>query len=237
MNRNHPYYQNQAIMPTLPVAPFEDQMIAGYTPRVISTVPMWKEFKDRMIKDKNDLFATNFVSPYNGYYVDDEFGTIRNISDDNKSHGGILAATIMDVDPDAIVHTAPATIINTEDAGLRYVQCSKDGSMMDMGPVESVCLVGNHNRPEGIYVPIYNTKAVADSIVILQEYFDQVTKDDVDIPPYEDAAMEAFVAPEVDFKYIAPPAELTEHHEHDNSHNGNCKCGGNCKCKKNKKKH
>lgn len=229
MNRNHPYYGNRANLPT---APFEDQMAANYTPRVISTTPMWKEFKDRMITDKNDLFSTNFVSPYNGYYVDNEFGIIRNISDDNKSHGGILAATIMDVDSNAVVHTAPATIVNTEDAGLRYVQCSKDGSMMDIGPVESACLIGNHDRPEGIYVPIYNTKAVADSVVILQEYLEQVTKDDMDIPPYEDAVMAAFVTPEGDFKYIAPPAELSEQytHKHDSS------CGGNCKCKKDKKK-
>lgn len=70
----------------------------------------------------------------------------------------------------------PVAIINTEDAGFRYVNPNQNGSYTDIGPVDHACIVGNVNRAEGLYVPLNNLKAMADGKAMLTNMIDNAHK-------------------------------------------------------------
>lgn len=185
----------------------------NYRPDVLLTGHMiWEDpnsfFMDAVSKEFN---------PYNtvdGYTVDvdsricKQMGAAPNV-------GGMIAATIMQPETSNILNDlkfncAPVIIVNTENAGLRYVRKDPNSSMMyDIGPVTDMCIVGNKERPEGVYVPFNNARAMADAIAVL----------DNELASFEGIATVTEVIAN-EFKRL--PSSTEEKHE--------CTCGGNCKC-------
>ena len=186
-----------------------------YHPRMAAPLahPMWNE-NTSFIRTLNAAFEISHYNPCNGYRVDSS-GLIYNPITSEEASAGVISAMAIGVDTtkDSDRMTTSGThIINTEDYGMRYVLPSKDGKMLDLGPVEHACVVGNNDRPEGIYVPMCNTKAIADGITILKEFFNIATEGNKDLlAPFEDD--EELPAPDY-------------HHDH------KCICDDGCKYKK-----
>lgn len=205
---NHPVPVTTSITPT---------PIKHYQPKVAPVShPMWNE-NTYFINTLEKMFRVNGYDPINGYSIDSD-GLIYAPTTGEEATAGVISAMAIGVDTtknDDRLTTGSTHIINTEDYGLRYVCPTKDGRMLDLGPVEHACIVGNNTRPEGIYVPICNTKAMADGITMLKEFFNKATEDDRDLIPFEDC--EKLPAPDY------------------NKHEHKCSCGGNCKSKTNKK--
>ena len=103
-----------------------------------------------------------------GYTVDNH-GFIVNYDGVANIYDGIIHAMVITPDKNGDVNMADVQIINTENAGFRYVT-GKNENMVDAGPVQNVCVVGNRERPEGIYIPTSNLKAVADGIVLMNRF-------------------------------------------------------------------
>ena len=183
----------------------------NYRPDVlIPNHTIWQNSDDLFM----DIIAEEFVQykRVDGYYVDVDSRICRHNTVNNK---GLIAADVLQsteqTDADHLnFKCAPAIIVNTENAGFRYVRKDPNGNVLyDIGPVTDACIVGNIDRPEGLYVPFGNARAMADAIIIL----------DNRLAKFEGiAGVSELVANEI----IAKPKQLPESHE--------CKCGGNCKC-------
>lgn len=226
MNRNHPYavkvvpvqYNPENFgslnLPTPTATTTAPKPINHiYHPRMAPLAhPMWNE-NTSFIRTLNKMFEVSCYNPCNGYHVDSS-GLIYDPATSEEASAGVISAVAIGVDTtkdsDRMI-TSCTHVVNTEDYGLRYVCHTKDGKMLDLGPVEHACIIGNNDRPEGVYVPMCNTKAMADGITMLKEFFKVATEDNKDLPPFEDD--EELPAPDY-------------HHDH------KCICGGNCKCKK-----
>lgn len=59
---------------------------------------------------------------------------------------------------------ACCTIVNTINKGFRYAAVDKNGNTIDLGPVIAPCIIGNVNRPEGIYIPVSSREAMTEGI-------------------------------------------------------------------------
>lgn len=226
MKRNHPYVVATPMAPNpenfgtlnfpVPTATTvtPEPIYPVYQPRVAAPIghSMWNE-NTSFINTLSKMFNVSCYNPSSGYRIDSA-GLVYNPATSEEAATGVISAVAAGIDTtksDDRLITTGTHIINTEDYGLRYVCPTKEGRMLDLGPVEHTCIIGNNNRPEGVYVPLCNTKAMADGITILKDFFDVATEGDKDLLPFEDA--DELPAPDY-------------HHEH------KCKCGGNCKCKK-----
>lgn len=240
MNRNHPYFKSMAptLLPPVPkqvTTPAPAPITPAYVPMMACVShPMWMP-KEQEIQCLDTIFEkNNTYGPHRGYEIDGA-GFIYTPYTGDDAYGGVIAAHAFDLGENGEVRWAPVNIVNTEDAGLRYAFTNKNGCVKDVGPVESACIVGNYDRPEGLYVPMCNTKAMADGMEMLKEMIQIATKDDRDLPPFdpiEEIPMNA-LPKNIKVDAIIPVA-------HECACGGECKCGGscggNCKCKKNKKK-
>ena len=160
-----------------------------YRPRVVDMHnPRWIENANK-ISFLEEMFKRDFYNSKNSYNTNNE-GTIE-ASCHSQSNGVLRAAPfVIDTENGDRMDYAFANIINTENAGLRYVHFTESGNKLDMGPVDHPCFIGNEQRAEGLYIPLSNTKAIADGILILDELFDRtVTKNpssiDIDELPFE----------------------------------------------------
>lgn len=252
--RNHPYYNqitptspNQSVavhkqndVPFAP-APFEP----FYNPRIANPAqPRWMANENKTFFFA-EMFARDAYHRGLGYNIDG-YGYIYHPETGNEACGGIISAEVVgsysDESKNDKIQIAPTHIVNTEDYGLRYAQYTERGEVLDLGPVEHACILGNIDRPEGVFVPTCNTKAMADGMHLLNEMFKIATKDDQDLPIVHDIE---------DFKNGDIPREMrdcfdrmaletaalnktaaldadSDHHEC--ACGGNCQCGGNCKC-------
>lgn len=256
MNRNHPYFKSMTPVPAPAPNPVATPTVAyqpGYVPVMACVAnPMWMD-KRQEIKCLDTIFEkNNTYDPDTGYMIDGA-GFIHNPYVVDDVYGGVIAAHAFDLDiENDKVRWAPVNIVNTEDAGLRYAYTNKNGCIKDVGPVESACIIGNYARPEGLYIPTCNTKAMADGMEILKEMIAIATKDDRDLPPFELDEIPVNVESKpisngklcaIDFgpDGIDIPEEV-EMALMEAQKTGvypikhNCACGGNCKCKKDKKK-
>lgn len=152
----------------------------AYIPKMACvSKPMWMQNAYRT-EFLNSMFSHDCYSRDRGNYID---STGHVCDDAGDARSGIIRGMAISIDTDNhnTLKVGSVNIINTEDAGLRYVHCSKYGTTIDIGPVEHVCVVGNDERPEGIYVPICNTKAMADSIILIDKFLKDATVDDSDL--------------------------------------------------------
>lgn len=134
------------------------------------TRPVWIEDESVL-----DILETSFnvteYSPKMGHFVTGNGGIINARS---GSAPGVISAMALDYDANNDkMRAAPAYIVNTENFGLCYTGITKDGVMVDLGPVINTCIVGNVVKPEGIYIPLGNTKAMADGLHIIQREMDR----------------------------------------------------------------
>lgn len=225
MNRNHLYFMNPVPVQAYPqeASPIVSNPIpcrSGYLPRLADPQhPRWFNNQEFVRGLGEVTRMTGYNSKVDGYHIDDG-GYIYQPGTGNEGNGGVIAAMAVaseqDGSNDLIVERTH--IVNTEDGGLRHVYITKNGSVMDIGPVENTCLIGNIARPEGIYVPLCNTRAMADGAVILENMIKQATENDMDLMPVAELHDDIEELPMGIFE--------DDHHE--------CSCGGNCKCKKNK---
>lgn len=127
--------------------------------------------EDHMFKLERSFGFMQF--PEDGYYVDGV--NITNYDGKRTPCGGVITAIALQKDdpdvknPKAV--TAHTNIINTENAGMRYVRINSDGTCCDLGPVIDTCFIGNGTRPEGLYVPLANIEAVDDATRILTGHY------------------------------------------------------------------
>lgn len=227
--RNHPYFLNQQPTINKPVQVHPNMIVdtyPGYNPRLAEPeTPRWFNNQEFVMNIGALTRETGYNSAKDGYRIGED-GYIYQPSTDNDANGGVIAAMAIasekEYPHDIII--GRTHIINTEDAGLRHVHINKDGSVMDIGPVESACIVGNIDRPEGIYIPMCNTRAMVDGAVLLDNLIHTSMENDTDVNPNEFAS--TFIVDEI-ASLPAAPFEEGHHHE--------CSCGGECKCKKNKK--
>lgn len=127
--------------------------------------PKWIE-SPSLIEELKKSYGSAVYEPCDGYYTEGG-GRVR--SSDTSLAAGVISAIAVNYDTEnEKVNTAPAHIVNTENGGFRYVHCTQDGKMYDIGPVINTCFVGNLERPEGIYIPLANTKAIADGLDMIQ---------------------------------------------------------------------
>lgn len=140
------------------------------TPSVAHPVAIMPN-EDHMFKLERTFGFTQF--PEDGYYVDGV--KITNYDGKHIPCGGVIAAIALQKDdPDAKnpkAITAHTNIVNTENAGMRYVRINSDGTCCDLGPVIDTCFIGNSTRPEGLYVPLANIEAVDDATRILTGHY------------------------------------------------------------------
>ena len=201
--RNHPYYamhnaapveETQNIVPAYP-SNVEATPYVKYKPRSTTPwSPRWinnQDFVDNLANFKsNEFYNPNTY----GYHVDG-IGYLHNDADPTcEARGGAIAAVAIasDVeDPNNII-ASKTILMNTEDYGLRHVIFT-DNFVKDFGPVESTCIIGNIDRPEGVYVPMCNTRAMADGIILLEQLLSGATKDDADMPPVERVACPYYI--------------------------------------------
>lgn len=117
------------------------------------SIPMLKQLFERQCYDKSEGFTVNdsqYVTP-------------------NGENAGIIAAAAMYSDENGKIDYSFANIVNTENAGLRYVHCCESGKLIDLGPVDHACFIGNNERPEGLYIPMHNMKAMYDGADLLSD--------------------------------------------------------------------
>ena len=172
---NHPYFKkqnicngyqeciptHQSIYPTRPAN--------GYIPIVVDAKnPNWIEDESTML-DIVNKFKPVKITEEDGYIVDDYGFITSRYGDISSVYDGIIHAMVITPDDDGAM-LAHTQIMNTENGGFRHVT-NVNGNMADSGPVQNVCLVGNYDRPEGLYIPLCNLKAVADGVVLLESYF------------------------------------------------------------------
>lgn len=224
--RNHPYFFNQrpntstqaVTYPSAVANPAAvDNTYPGYEPRMVNLqAPRWFNNQNFVRNIGSITKHTGYVSANDGYRIDGD-GYIYQPSTDKDANGGVIAAMAIatEIENPHNMITGRTHIINTEDAGFRHIHINNDGSVMDIGPVESACIFGNIDRPEGIYVPLCNTRAMVDAAVLLDAVIKQSIENDSDIPLVENESS-------LEDLPVAPFEE--DHHK--------CTCGGNCKCKK-----
>lgn len=184
----------------------KDHSISGkYVPTVVDPMlsnPIWMQGDPYLCEAIAGRF--NHMIPSAGYTVDID-GRICCNNFDAANVNGFICAQAIQLHDDGIIGY-PTYVVNTADAGLRMVVLNEEGKCpMDNGPVEDMMIFGNEKRPEGIYVPFCNAKAMADAVFLitsdLSNYEHQLISD------LNDAASK----------------RIPEAHK--------CKCGGNCKCK------
>lgn len=85
----------------------------------------------------------------NNGFVTDPDGLISSFNDEWA--GAIIPAVTYDVSgPGVGCH-----IINTVDAGFRYITAGDDNkSLMDLGPVVAPCIIGNNKEPLAVLIPL-----------------------------------------------------------------------------------
>lgn len=233
MNRNHPYFKNNPMLTSSPSTHTPDVIankdnvpailttpttpLPMYQPRMVDPKnPKWNN-DDTILNKLNFAFEDNSYSSDFGYKIDG----IGQVYDEYENlHAGPGVITALSIVSDGNnVDAVPAHIVNTEDAGLRYVRFCNDGTVADLGPVEQTCLIGNVERAEGLYVPMCNTKSMADAAHLLGVMIKESTMNNRDLPSIEECT-------------------VNDTHDHECSCGGSCKCGGkcgnNCKCKSNK---
>ena len=171
---NHPYFKeiiraNETLsshdvpQPACPIVPN-----SHYIPKVVDhRNPVWIEDESAMLEVINSFRAVKLCD--NDGYTVDNHGFIVNYDGEANIYDGIIHAMVIAPDKNGDVNMADVQIINTENAGFRYVT-GKNENMVDAGPVQNVCVVGNRERPEGIYIPTSNLKAVADGIVLMNRF-------------------------------------------------------------------
>ena len=221
---NHPYFKHPYFTNRTPInhyeanppiesensisTPYSDEVM-HYTPKVVDgmlTNPVWNETSPNHCEVISGLF--NKMHPIDGYRVDKD---CKIVSDPSSIYNGYISAMGVVIGADGN-KTYPTHIVNTEDAGLRMVSFDAGGyDPLDIGPVEDVMIIGNHARPEGIYVPLCNMKAIADAAVVI----------DKELKKYEQSLNDNMLA--------ANDTKLIEE-AHECKCGGNCQCGGNCKC-------
>ena len=160
----------------MPVKPIPVNVTSSkpYTPIILDpSKPRW--IKNNSVIEKLDkMFMHHGYDMNNGYRID----TYGEVVDQNFSNAGVISAAAIAYDEDnGAFDSSFAHIVNTEDAGLRYVHCCESGKMLDLGPVEHTCFLGNCERAEGIYIPLSNTKAMIDGVQILEEIINDVLDD------------------------------------------------------------
>ena len=139
-----------------------------YIPMVVNTDrPTWIDDAETVAVIANKFKAIK-MNEFDGYHVND-CGVVVSERGDDYNHAGIIHGMIVDLDGDN-GSLNRVQLVNTENAGFRYVT-NQNGNMTDMGPVHNVCIVGNYERPEGLYVPLYNLNAIDDAITILDAYY------------------------------------------------------------------
>ena len=242
MNRNHPYFAKQIPAPIpkqedFDELPFEVPSATEpypapvYNPEIAPLHrPMWMN-NEYGIPVLGSLFQNHCYDKNKGYHIDNE-GLIYDPTTSKDARTGIISAMAVGIDSknpngNNNVICANTHIINTEDAGLRYVHYNSAGEVVDVGPVEHVCIIGNTNRPEGIYIPMCNTKAMADGSMFLEEMIAIATKNDEDLPPFEEDILQPVVE---DLSNGVSNVCNDDHHSKHHIHK--CKCGGKCKCHK-----
>lgn len=242
--RNHPYFHSVAEAnsvttstggPYIPVKSEAQHPMEPYpyTPRMAQLLsPRWID-NQNYVEYLSEMIHQTGYKKDTGYHIDDH-GYLYSPATGDEACGGLIAgmAVVSDKETSSELITGRTHIMNTEDCGLRHVHMTKNGMAMDLGPVETTCFIGNINRPEGIYVPMCNTRAMADGITILTNLLEEATANDADLPKLDLVDMTNSPASPVPFKD-------DDHHECACGGackcGGKCKCGGNCKCKKNKK--
>lgn len=186
----------------------------NYRPDVI--IPdhtVWENNNDAFMECIANEFR--YYNPANGYKVDVDS---RITVGQSKYARGMLMANAMqsaeEIDGIPQFNMAPVIIVNTENAGLRYVRKDPDSDLMyDIGPVNDACIIGNYTRPEGIYVPFSNARAMADAAIMLGN----------ELKCFQGVASvtEAIENTLVERHTPSAPFEAEVHE---------CECGGNCKC-------
>ena len=108
------------------------------------------------------LEENGFINCYNG--------DIRSLG--NGMYSGFIPAISFSYDhyKSYPLTSSPAFLVNTINNGMRFVGISDDGGALDYGPVTVPCITGNSQRPEGLYVPLTDMKAVFDAQVFLHNY-------------------------------------------------------------------
>ena len=233
--RKHPYYNKPVVVEAKPLQPNVPQPTIGtcpahmYHPTVLDLKhPQWLPTYDTV--DKLGLVSKvdNYHKSTDGYAIDRD-GLIFDPIKLDEAHGGIITALACGRDDDGETNSTYTNIVNTEDAGLRYAHCREDGTVLDMGPVQNMCFVGNRNRAEGMYVPLSNTRAVADALCALENFLDAATENDADLEPFEPIENADHLSPVV--KDLSngipvivemPPMSAPVKKEH------KCTCGGKC---------
>lgn len=218
---NIPVMKNHTSIPEIPADPYKypvnfpamsDHSIAGrYTPSVVDHMlsnPTWIEADPYLSEAIARNF--NFMNKLDGYHIDIDS---RIVHDPAAVFNGYMCAQAFQLGQEAPI-TYPTYIVNTKDAGLRMVTFAPDGFPMDNGPVEDVMIVGNETRPEGIYVPFCNAKAMADAAFLLGK----------ELEHYENNLIETLN------NEVKSLPEATSEEVYVCKCGGNCKCGGVCKC-------
>ena len=218
--RNHPYFnpiveekkpinqQNVVACNNVQPVEYEPRMAQPWSPKWIDN--------QNYVKALGEAMKHSAYLPEHGYCIDNK-GYIWDPTSENEARAGVIAgiAIASDVNDPNMVITGRTHIINTEDCGLRHVHMNEHGFAVDLGPVENTCIIGNIDRPEGVYVPMCNTRAIADGIVFLNKVMEESIENNADL---------------VDTKAKALPSAPFE----DEHHECACACGGKCKCKNKK---
>lgn len=188
MNYNHPYFATRKITPsstygTTGVNPNDEDYfnifaedhneIKPYEPKTVDiTNPSWVEAKEPL-----PLSPVEFVeyTENDGCFVGACGRVMQSLRHkDNPVMGNVIhSMRVIPMDDNwKHVGIVKAQIVNTQNAGFRYVAKNEEGGLDDVGPVEDTCIIGNYKRPEALFVPLSNLRAVADAVHFLEGYMD-----------------------------------------------------------------
>lgn len=78
---------------------------------------------------------------------------------------------------------AACTILNTLNHGFVYASVNDNNEVEAIGPVVTPCIIGNHSKPYGIYIPMNNRQAIISGINVALDFLDRVDNIHIDELP------------------------------------------------------
>lgn len=150
--------------------PWADFLNGVPQPPAIHDAAVHMQQEEINIAHDQDIFRHAYMAlSHNGFETDP---TSQNIIAKNAAEKGAFIPAVS-IHPEKGV-SKMGFVVNTIDQGFRFCAPSPDGSTTeDLGPVETITIVGNAEEPKAILIPVQNEEVAHDSFTQMQKVLDK----------------------------------------------------------------